>query len=372
MLFGGRRHEVRGREDEQGTMLLGITPDALVPQDHPIRRIRAITDRALKEMNPVLNTMYAGIGRPSVAPERLLKASILMALYSIRSERQFCERLQYDLLFKWFLNMNIATPAFDHASFSKNRERLIHHRIAEQFFAAVMAEATQARLISDDHFTVDGTLLQAWASLKSVKPRDDDQASPPAGGAKNLEVDFHGQRRTNETHVSSTDPEARIARKGRGQEARLCFGGHVLMENRNGLVVDVLVTQASGTAERDATLLMLDRRPGPRKRVTLGADKGYDTRAFVEALRERGVTPHVAQHTNRRRSAVDGRTTQHEGYRLSQRVRKRVEEIFGWIKTVGGGRKLRYIGTTKNQLWATLTAATYNLVRMANLTPQTP
>ena len=357
---------MRGREDEQGTMLLSITPDELVPQDHPIRRIRAITDRALKELSPVLNTMYSGIGRPSVAPERLLKASILMALYSIRSERQFCERLQYDLLFKWFLNMNIATPAFDHASFSKNRERLIRHEVAEQFFAAVVDEATKAKLISEDHFTVDGTLLQAWASLKSVKPRDDDQSPPPGG--KNADIDFQGQRRTNETHRSTTDPEARIARKGRGQEARLCFGGHVLMENRNGLVLDVLVTQASGTAERDATLVMLDRRKGPRKRVTLGADRGYDTRAFIEDLRQREVTPHVAQHTTRRRSAIDGRTTQHEGYRLSQRVRKRVEEIFGWMKTVGGGRKLRYIGTEKNQLWATLTAATYNLVRMAKLT----
>ena len=360
---------MRGREEEQGEILLGITPDALVPKDHPIRRVREITDRALKEMSPVLNTMYSGIGRPSVAPERLLKASILMALYSIRSERQFCERLQYDLLFKWFLNMNIATPAFDHASFSKNRERLIQHRVAEQFFAAVMDEATKAKLTSDDHFTVDGTLLQAWASLKSVKPRDDDELPPSAGG-RNADVDFHGQRRTNETHRSTTDPEARIARKGRGQEAKLCFSGHVLMENRNGLVLDVLVSQANGTAEREAALLMLDRRRGPRKRVTLGADKGYDTRAFVEALREREVTPHVAQHTNRRRSAVDGRTTQHEGYRLSQRVRKRVEEVFGWMKTVGGGRKLRYIGTVKNQLWATLTATAYNLVRMANLSPQ--
>ena len=360
---------MRGREEEQAQVMLGITPDALVPPDHPIRRIRAITDRALKEMSPVLGTMYPGIGRPSIAPERLLKASILMALYSIRSERQFCERLQYDLLFKWFLNMNIATPAFDHASFSKNRERLINHRVAEQFFAAVVEEATRAKLTSDDHFTVDGTLLQAWASLKSVKPRDDDQP-PPAAGGRNADVDFHGQRRTNETHRSTTDPEARIARKGRGQEAKLCFSGHVLMENRNGLVLDVLVSQANGTAERDAALLMLDRRRGPRKRVTLGADKGYDTRAFVEALREREVTPHVAQHTNRRRSAVDGRTTQHEGYRLSQRVRKRVEEVFGWMKTVGGGRKLRYIGTSKNQLWAPLTATAYNLVRMANLSPQ--
>ena len=357
---------MRGREDEQREMLLSITPDALVPRDHPIRRIRAITDAALKALSPAFAEMYSDIGRPSVAPERLLKASILMALYSIRSERQFCERLQYDLLFKWFLNMNIATPAFDHASFSKNRERLIKHEIAEQFFAAVVEEATKAKLTSDDHFTVDGTLLHAWASLKSVKPRDDDQ-SPPAAGGKNADVDFHGQRRTNDTHRSTTDPEARIARKGRGQEARLCFGGHVLMENRNGLVLDVLVTQASGTAERDATLVMLDRRRGPRKRVTLGADKGYDTHAFIEELRQRGVTPHVAQHTNRRRSAIDGRTTQHQGYRLSQRVRKRVEEIFGWTKTVACFRKTRFKGQVRTQLSAHLVAAAFSLLRIARL-----
>ena len=361
---------MRGREEEQGAMLLSITPEELVPRDHPIRRIRAITDRVLKEMSPVLGTMYSGLGRPSVAPERLLKASILMALYSIRSERQFCERLQYDLLFKWFLNMNIATPAFDHASFSKNRERLIQHQVAEQFFAAVVDEATKAKLTSDDHFTVDGTLLQAWASLKSVKPRDDDQ-SPPAGG-KNADVDFHGQRRTNETHVSKTDPEARIARKGRGQEARLCFGGHVLMENRNGLVLDVLVTQASGTAERDATLVMLDRRKGPRKRVTLGADKGYDTRAFIEELRQREVTPHVAQHTTRRRSAIDGRTTQHEGYRLSQIKRKRIEEHFGWGKTVGRIRQTVYRGIKKVDQHFKLTMSASNLVRMARMLSAVP
>ena len=358
---------MRGREEEQGAMLLSITPDELVPRDHPIRRIRAITDRVLKEMSPVLNTMYSGIGRPSVAPERLLKASILMALYSIRSERQFCERLQYDLLFKWFLNMNIATPAFDHASFSKNRERLIQHQVAEQFFAAVVEEATKAKLTSDDHFTVDGTLLQAWASLKSVKPRDDDQ-SPPAGG-KNADVDFHGQRRTNETHRSTTDPEARIARKGRGQEARLCFGGHVLMENRNGLVLDVLVTQASGTAERDATLVMLDRRKGPRKRVTLGADKGYDTPDLVEGARACHTTPHVSPniHERRPRSAIDGRTTRHAGFAVSQIKRKLVEEGFGWGKTIGGLRKLHHRGR-ENVGWIfTFTNAAYNLVRMRTL-----
>ena len=310
--------------------------------------------------------MYAPDGRHSVPPEHLLKGTLLMALYSMRSERQFCERLQYDLLFKWFLGLNISDRAFDHATFSKNRERLLKHAVAEQFLAAVTQEAQRRQLISEEHFTVDGTLLQAWASLKSVRPRD--AGDPPAqGGGRNPDVDFHGQQRTNDTHVSRTDPEARLARKGNGQETRLCYAGHVLMENRHGLILDVHVSQATGTAEREAALIMLDRRRTAGKRVTLGADRGYDTRAFVAALRARGVTPHVTQHTSGRRSAVDGRTTRHGGYAVSQRIRKRVEECFGWIKTTGGGRKLRYIGQAKNQLWATFTAAAYNLVRMANI-----
>ncbi len=289
-----------------------------------------------------------------------------MALYSIRSERQFCERLQYDLLFKWFLGLNITDSAFDHATFSKNRQRLLDHQLAEALLGEVVREARRRKLVSDDHFTVDGTLLQAWASQKSVRPRNEDD--PPSGGSgKNPAVDFHGQHRTNETHVSRTDPEARLARKGQGQETRLCYAGHLLMENRSGLILDVLVTQATGTAEREAALVLLDRRQTPRKRVTLGADKGYDTRAFVEELRRREVTPHVAQNVSGRRSAIDGRITSHPGYALSQRIRKRVEECFGWMKTVGGGRKLRYIGRAKNQLWATVTATAYNLVRLASL-----
>ncbi len=291
---------------------------------------------------------------------------MLMALYSIRSERQFCERLQYDLLFKWFLGLNITDSAFDHATFSKNRQRLLDHQLAEALLGEVVREARRRKLVSDDHFTVDGTLLQAWASQKSVRPRNEDD--PPSGGSgKNPAVDFHGQHRTNETHVSRTDPEARLARKGQGQETRLCYAGHLLMENRSGLILDVLVTQATGTAEREAALVLLDRRQTPRKRVTLGADKGYDTRAFVEELRRREVTPHVAQNVSGRRSAIDGRITSHPGYALSQRIRKRVEECFGWMKTVGGGRKLRYIGRAKNQLWATVTATAYNLVRLASL-----
>jgi transposase len=357
---------MRGRREHQTNMLLGVTPDDLVPVDHPIRRIREVADAALAELSATFSAMYAATGRRSVPPEHLLKGTLLMALYSIRSERQFCERLQYDLLFKWFLGLNISDRAFDHATFSKNRERLLKHAVAEQFLAAVTQEAQRRRLISDDHFTVDGTLLQAWASLKSVRPRD--AADPPGqGGGRNPDVDFHGQQRRNDTHVSRTDSEARLARKGKGQETRLCYAGHVLMENRHGLILDVHVSQATGTAERDAALEMLDRRRSAGRRATLGADKGYDTRDFVRALRARRVTPHVTQNTSGRRSAIDGRTTRHAGYAVSQRVRKRVEECFGWIKTTGNGRKLRYIGLAKNQLWATFTAAAYNLVRMANI-----
>jgi len=357
---------MRGPQEPQANMLLAVTPEDLVPVEHPIRRIRAIADAALAELSTTFTAMYAPGGRHSVPPEHLLKGTLLMALYSMRSERQFCERLQYDLLFKWFLGLNISDRAFDHASFSKNRERLLKHAVAEQFLAAVTQEAQRRRLISDDHFTVDGTLLQAWASLKSVRPRDTDDP-PGQGGGRNPGVDFHGQQRTNDTHVSRTDPQARLARKGRGQETRLCYAGHVLMENRHGLILDVHVSEATGTAERDAALVMLDRRRTTGKRATLGADKGYDTRAFVRALRAREVTPHVTQNTSGRRSAIDGRTTRHAGYAMSQRVRKRVEECFGWIKTTGNGRKLRYIGLAKNQLWATFTAVAYNLVRMANI-----
>ena len=326
-----------------------------------------MVERALQEISPTLSAMYARVGRPSIPPEHLLKGSLLIALYSIRSERQFCERLQYDLLFKWFLDLNIMDPAFDASTFSKNRERLLEHDIARQFFEAVLGEARGRGLLSDDHFTVDGTLLEAWASLKSVRPRDDDEPPAAGGGGRNPGVDYRGERRRNETHVSRTDPEARLARKGEGKEARLCFAGHVLMENRNGLVVDIAVTPATGRAEREAALKMLDRQERRRRRVTLGADKGYDSRGFIAALRERRVTPHVAQNQSGRRSAVDGRVTSHGGYRKSQRVRKRVEEIFGWMKTVGGGRKLRYIGQARNQLWAELTAAAYNLVRIVRL-----
>jgi transposase len=366
---------MRGEDTRQELLLLGLTANDLVPADHPLRRMKPIVERALAALSPTFATMYAAKGRKSIPPEHLLKASLLIARYSIRSERQFCERLQYDLLFKWFLDLNIADRAFDASTFSKNRERLLNHQVSAAFFAVVLDEARCHGLLSDDHFTVDGTLLESWASLKSFRPRDGEppvdppSSTPGSGGDRNPEVDFHGERRSNQTHSSRTDPEARLARKGKGKEAKLCLAGHVLMENRNGLAVDVLVTQATGTAEREAALAMLDRRPTHGHRVTLGADKGYDAREFIAACKQRRVTPHVAQNTSGRRSAIDRRTVRHAGYAISQRIRKRVEEIFGWTKTVGGGRKLRYRGVARNQCWAELTVAAYNLLRIVRLAP---
>ena len=356
---------MRGEKTSQAELMLALTPNDFVPKDHPIRPIKAIVDRALGDLSPTFKRMYSKVGRPSIPPEHLLKANLLIALFSVRSERQFCEQLEYNLLFKWFLDLNVGSPAFDASTFSKNRERLMDHRVAAEFFALVVDEAKRRDLLSAEHFSVDGTLLEAWASLKSVRPKDE-TADPPAGGGRNRWHDFRGERRSNESHRSTTDPEALLARKGSGQETKLCFAGHVLMENRNGLAVDVLLTQATGTAERDAALIMLDQRRSLR-RATVGADRAYDSREFVEGCRDLDVTPHVAQNNKGRRSRIDGRTTRHPGYTVSQRVRKRVEEIFGWVKTVGGGDKLRYCGVARNQFWAHLTTAAYNLVRMARL-----
>jgi transposase len=352
---------MRGTKEKQIVMLSSLTPDQLVPQDHPIRKIKPIVDRALSELSPIFNQMYAEIGRPSIPPEHLLKACLLIALYSIRSERQFCERLRYDLLFKWFLDLNIMDESFNYSVFSKNKARLLEHQVARELLGKVIEEARRRHLLSEDHFTVDGTLLEAWASLKSFHPKEDDKL--PINGEKNPSVDFRGQQRTNDTHESSTDSEARLARKGSGKEAKLSFAGHVLMENRNGLVVDVTLTQATGTAEREAALAMLTNVPSSG-RITLGADKNYDTEDFITVCRTWNVTPHVAC---RQSTILDRRTTRHAGYQISQRIRKRVEEIFGWIKTVGEGRKLRYKGIVRNQLWMELTVAAYNLVRMAKL-----
>jgi transposase len=356
---------MRGDADHQAEMFSVVTPDRLVPSDHPIRRIKPIAEAVLQRLSPLFNKMYAEHGRPSIPPEHLLKASLLIALFSVRSERQFCERLQYDLLFKWFLDLNVADAAFNASTFSKNRKRLLEHEIADAFFAEVVAEAKRRHLLSSEHFTVDGTLLEAWASLKSYRPRDEDDDKRGGPGGRNPWLDFRGQRRRRDTHSSRTDPEAQLYTKGSGQAAKLSYIGHLLTENRNGLVVGVALTEANGTAEREAALALLDRCVSGR--ATLGADRGYDTQDFVKECRRRRVTPHVARNDKGRRSAIDGRTTRHPGYAVSLRLRKRVEEIFGWGKTVGGLRKLRYIGLARNDLSFQLTTAAYNLLRIAKL-----
>jgi hypothetical protein len=288
-----------------------------------------------------------------------------MAMYSIRSERAFCERLNYDLLFKWFLDMRIDEAAFDASTFSKNRQRLLDHDVADEFFAAVVNQAKLRRYISSDHFSVDGTLLEAWASHKSFKPIDGPPSSPAAG--RNSEVQWHGERRSNETHASTTDPQARLARKSNATAAKLCYSGHLLLEHRNALIVDAELTAATGYAERDTAIEMLGRLPARGRRRTVAGDKGYDTKDFVARTRQIGFTPHVAQNTTRQRSAIDARTTRHQGHLVSQRIRKRVEEPFGWIKTVAGGRKLRYIGQARNRAWFKITTAVYNLIRITAL-----
>jgi transposase len=363
---------MRGKPEQQLAMLTSMSTEDLIPQDHPIRRIRKVIDGVLVEMDGDLDAMYSRIGRPSVPPEQLLKATILMALYSVRSERAFCERLNYDLLFKWFLDLPIDAKAFDATTFTKNRDRLLDHDIADRFFAAVVRQAKLRRYLSSEHFSVDGTLLEAWASHKSFKPTDGpDPDGPATPGGRNVEVDFRGQPRSNQTHRSTTDPEALLARKSAGTAARLCYAGHLLMENRNALIVDAELSQADGYAERATAIELLTRLPHRARRRTVAADKGYDTRAFVAQCRDLGVTPHVAQHTNARRSAIDGRTTRHPGHRTSQRIRPRIEEPFGWIKTIAGGRKLRYKGRQRNRAWFLITTATYNLLRITALDAST-
>ena len=354
---------MRGGSERQATMMLGLTPDGFVPKSHPLRRIKPLVDSALRRMSPLFDEIYADNRRPSIPPEHLLKASLLMAFYTVRSERQFCEQLRYNLLFKWFLDLNVEDEPFHPTTFTKNRERLLEADAARVLLKEVVKEARRRRLLSADHFSVDGTLLDAWASHKSYRPRD--EQGPPKGGGRNQPRDFQGERRRRETHESTTDPEARLYRKGKQQAARLCYLGHLLTENRHGLVVDVELTEADGYAEREAALAMLTR--SVRGPATLGADRVYDTRDFVWHLRGLGVTPHVAQNERGRRSAIDRRTTRHPGYRQSQRRRKIVEEVFGWIKTVGAGGKLRYLGQARNKLWFELTAAAYNLTRLANI-----
>lgn len=358
---------MRGTTEAQTSMLTILTPESLIPPDHPIRRIKKVVEAVLADLDPEFDAMYAATGRHSVPPEQLLKASVLMALYSIRSERQFCERLQYDLLFKFFLDLTIDAEAFDHSTFSRNRERLLQHEIADRFFAAVVRQAQLRRYLSGEHFSVDGTLLEAWASHKSFRPKDGGKGSGPSGPGRNAEVDFHGTRRSNETHQSTTDPEARLARKGDGQPARLSYAGHLLMEHRNALIADMDLTQATGYAERDTGLQLLGRLPRMARRRTVAADKAYDTRDFVAGCRALRITPHVAQHDTNRRSAIDGRTTRHAGHTISLRIRKRIEEPFGWMKTIAGGRKLRYIGVQRNRAWFLMAGAIYNVIRIAAL-----
>lgn len=361
---------MRGMADKQMSMWACISIEERIPGDHPLRKIKKLADQRLEKLSVVFNRMYSQLGRPSIAPERVLKSLLLIALYSVRSERQFCEQLQYNLLFRWFLDMELEENSFDATVFSKNRERWMAHEVGRLFFDAVINQARAANLLSEDHFSVDGTLIEAWASLKSFRPKGEDRPQDKdPGDPGNRWVDFHGEKRSNDTHESKSDPESLLARKGPGKEAKLCYGAHALMENRNGLLIDLKVTQATGTAEREAAEQMLKRQRRKGLRIkSLGADKNYDTRGFVGWLRGRKIAPHVAANTKRKGgSAIDGRTTRHDSYSVSQRIRKKIEEIFGWMKTVGGFRKTRYRGVDRTQLAAWWVGAAYNLVRMAKL-----
>ena len=330
-----------------------------------MRKLLPLVNAALVRMSRRFTALYARVGRPSIAPEKLLRALLLQILYTVRSERLLMERLNYDLLFRWFVGLNRDDPIWDATVYSKNRERLLHGDVAREFFRQVLVQAEGLNLLSDEHFTVDGTLIEAWASQKSFKPKTGGDAPPPQGGT-NPEVNFRGEQRGNDTHQLTTDPEARLYKKAKGQEAKLGYLGHVLMENRNSLAVDTRLTLATGTAEREAALAMVKKRGGAL-RITLGGDKNYDTREFVKKLREQGVTPHVAQNNRNRVSALDGRTTRHPGYVVSQKKRKRVEEIFGWMKTIGPMRKVRHRGRKLVAWMFTYTAAAYNLMRVIKL-----
>lgn len=360
---------MRGRVPSQVSMLALVSPEKFVPERHPIRRVKSLADGILHELSPELTAMYSTMGRASIPPERLLKGALLIALFSVRSERQFCEQLQFNLMFRWFLDMDLTEDSFDPTTFCKNRERLMEHDAARLFFVRVVEHARTKRLLSEEHFTVDGTLIEAWASLKSLRPKGENpQDRDPPDDKGNPTVNFRGEKRGNATHASTTDPEAKLARKGHNVAAKLCYGAHALMENRNGLLVDLHVAGVLDETERDAAIRMMDRSVPGSRRVTVAGDKGYDTKGFVERCRERNITPHVARNTKRAGgSAIDGRTTRHEGYATSQRIRKRVEEIFGWMKTVGGFRRTRYRGRDRTQMAAWLVGAAYNLVRVARI-----
>ena len=362
---------MRGKSTDQDSIFSYRTLEDRIPRNHPLRDIRKIVDRALKELSPTFDAMYAQVGRPSIPPEQLLRALLLQILFTIRSERQLMEELDFNLLYRWFVGLSMDDQVWNHSTFSKNRDRLLAHDVAERFFEAIKGQAAAKKLLSKDHFTVDGTLIEASASLKSFRPKeappppdDDDPRTGAAGGGRNEMVDFKGEKRSNDTHASTTDPDARLARKGDGKEARLCYAGHLLTENRNGLIVDTALTPATGTAEREAALEMIARLPGTGQK-TVAADKGYDTRRFVEAARAHGATPHVARKD--RHSALDGRTTRHSSYARSQRRRKLVEERFGWLKDIGGLRKLKHRGLAKVGWNFKLAAAACNVVLMRRL-----
>ena len=340
-------------------------------KDHPLRAIRAMMDEVLSQLSRRFDSMYARVGRPSIAPEKLLRAQVLQMLYSIRSERLLMEEMDYNLLFRWFVGLNADEEVWDATTFSKNRDRLLEAEVAKEFLAVVVEQARGKGLTSDEHFTLDGTLLEAWASLKSFRPKEEKPAAAPDDPG-NPTVNFRGEKRSNETHQSKSDPEALLARKGEGKEAKLSYSGNLLVENRNGLIVDAEVFQANGTAERDAALIMLEQIEGT-KLVTVGGDKAFDTREFVKECRHMRVVPHVAQNFGRRGgSAIDGRTTRHAGYVISQRKRKRIEECFGWLKTIALLRKVRHRGVCKVHWIFTLACAAYNLVRMRNLAAAIP
>ena len=361
---------MRGKDEVRGLLFSYVDLERRVRPDHPLRVIRGIVNAALGEMSCEFDALYPPTGRDSIPPERLLRALLLQAFFSIRSERQLVERIDFDLLFRWFVGLGVDDPVWDATTFTKNRDRLLAGEVAARFLATVMAQPKVKVLLSTEHFSVDGTLLEAWASTKSFRPKDGSGLPPDAG--RNGEQDFRGQKRSNDTHASTTDPDAQLYRKGPGKEAKLCFMGHALMENRNGLIVDALATRACGHAERLAALHLVEPHADRPQKVTLGGDKGFDTRDFVAELREINVTPHLAQNTSGRRSAIDGRTTRHPGYAVSQRIRKRIEEAFGWAKTVAGLRKARHRGLAKVDWQFTFVMAAYNLVRLPKLLRAAP
>ena len=357
--------DMRGQDNQQSDMFSYLSPEQRVRPDHPLRAIRSMADLALWSMSSRFDEMYSQTGRPSIPPEKLLRAQLLQMLYSVRSERLLMEEIDYSVLFRWFVGMNMDEPVWDVTVFTKNRDRLLDGDVAREFLCEVVKQAQEKKLTSDEHFTVDGTLVEAWASLKSFQQKDG--KNPPPDDPGNPTVDFHGEKRSNETHESTTDPDALLARKGNGKEAKLSYNGNLLVENRNGLIITAELFQANGTAERDAALVMLERLPGDQ-RVTVGADKAYDTKDFVAECRNIKVTPHVAQNVKRSGgSAIDQRTTRHAGYAISQKKRKRIEESFGWLKTIALMRKVRHRGIHKVGWVFTFAAAAYNLVRMRNL-----